>query len=230
MNIYSISFASEAFRIQQRLQSKAFLDIGIASERIIELGPQDLRYDPFWKDFPWAREENCYGWFSFKPLVLREFLERINEGDILIYLDANDKPLHGLLEYVVNQFSRKSGVYVIAPTTNYPNIKYMSRYHHQVLGHELQALSLIKMQPEAGAIVIKNSSYAKKVMDAWYTLNWFNAQAMNEKGETNGRRDQETLYLVSRMCKYLHLESWFFHKLTGHGIRKYISFEAFRSV
>ncbi len=214
--------------MQQELQSKAFLTIGIAPEHIIQLGPRDLPVDPFWRDFPWASQDNCYGWFSFKPYVLRSYLERIDEGDILIYLDANDKPLHGLVQYVVNQFSILNDVYVIAPSTNYPNIKFMSKYHSQVLGCELKALSFLKMQPEAGAIAIKNSSHAKKVLDTWYALNWFNAQALNKMEMKSGRRDQETLYLVSRMSKYLRLESWIFHKLFGDGIRKYISFEAYR--
>ena len=230
MRISSISFASESFRERQKKQSSDFRAIGLPNSQIYESSPLDLPADPFWRDNPNANETNSYGWFTFKPIILLKALQKIKHNDLLIYLDCNDRPKQGLLEYIEDKFESRSELHILGVCTNYANIRYMSGYHASNLSLELVLGSFLRCQPEAGLIIMRNTKTTQIILRLWYEANLMNSMWLTRQNRTMGRHDQETLYLVARLNRCVRFESWYKYKFLGVGIRKYIDFEYYRSI
>lgn len=212
------------------MQSSDFRAIGLPISQIIEASPLDLPADPFWRDNPDANETNSYGWFSFKPIILLKALQKIKNNDLLIYLDCNDRPKQGLLEYIEEKFDTKNELHILGVCTNYANISYMSGYHTSNLSIELILCSLLRCQPEAGLIIMRNTKTTHNILRLWYEANLMNSRWLTRQNRAMGRHDQETLYLVARLTRYVRFESWYKYKLLGVGMRKYIDFEYYRSI
>ena len=227
MELNCCSFASQSFYEIQLKQEKCFLDVGFKTDEIHLYNPNKLGSD-FYKTFSQASEKNKYGWFSFKPYFILLILNQLNNNDILFYLDVNDKPLFGIKEYIFNSFLKNKKIDLIVPSTNYPNFKFLSSFHKSNLSLELLTSSFINFQPEAGALLVRNSSRSRSIIKAWYELTLLHAYELEKYKELKTRWDQETLFLLSRIYKSIKLESWISYKLTGKGIRKYIEFESFR--
>ena len=92
---------------------------------------------------------------------------------------------------------------------------------------ELLISSLYNCQPEAGCLAIKNSPRARAIVSIWYNLTLINGYELINLKDINSRHDQETLFYYQKY-KSIKLESWFFYKITGKGLRKYITFEGLR--
>ena len=112
--------------------------------------------------------------------------------------------------------------------SNYPNIKFLSKFHRSNFSNELLFSSLFNFQPEAEPF-LKNSETTRSILWSWYYLTLTQSYDLDKFPDPNLRQyDQETLFLLSRFIKQIKLESWFNYKLTGMGLRKYIKFEYFR--
>ena len=227
MNIHACSFASLGFVRQQSLQRTAFADVGFPSDRIHAHGDSILA-GLFADRVPQASESNRYGFFSFKPYFIEQVLSSIPQGDILLYLDVNDRPSRGIYEYIQAQFTNRGGLNLLVAGTNYPNARYLSWYHRERLAFELLISSLFTCQPEAGALAVRNTPESRALLRAWFELTLVHALALLNRDDPVSRWDQETLYLLSRMNKSVQIESWWRFKLTGKGLRKYIDWEVFR--
>ena len=227
MEIHCCSFASESFENRQKLQANHFLKVGFENNNMHLYNPRKINKN-FYKFQPYAKEENKFGWFTFKPFMILSILEEIDEGDILLYLDVNDKPKYGIRGYLKNVFVENKEIDILGVLSNYPNIKFLSRFHRSNLSNELLISSFFNFQPEAGVITIKNSPKAKSILWSWYYLTLTQAYDLDKFLDSRSRHDQETLFLLSRIYKTIKLESWFLYKLTGNGLRKYIDFEYFR--
>jgi len=227
MNVHACSFASAGFVHQQTLQRTAFTDVGFPCNRI-HLHGDSILSDSFTDRFPQASESNRYGYFCFKPYFAEKVLSTIPRGDILLYLDVNDRPRLGIIEYVQSQFSNRADLNFLAAGTNYPNARHMSWYHRERLAPELLFSSSLICQPEAGALAVRNTPETRALLRAWFELTLVQALALFKQDDPKSRHDQETLYLLSRLNKSVQIESWFHFKLSGKGLRKYIDWEAFR--
>ena len=209
------------------MQSDYFLKAGFETDKIHLYNPKKLNRN-FYKFQPHANEENKFGWFTFKPFMILSILEEIDDDDILLYLDVNDKPLYGIKGYLRKFFLHNKEINILGVLSNYPNSRFLSRFHRSNFSTELIFASLFNSQPEAGVISIKNSSKARSILWSWYYLTLTQAYELDASFDIRTRHDQETLFLLSRIYKTITLESWFLYKLTGKGIRKYIDFEYFR--
>ena len=227
MHIHCCSFASKTFETKQKLQAKQFLKVGFETNRIHLYNPNKLNKD-FYKFQPNASEKNKFGWFTFKPFMILSILEQIDDGDILLYLDVNDKPLYGIKNYLKNIFFDNKEIDILGILGNYPNSRFLSKFHRSNFSNELLFSSLFNFQPEAGVLSIKNSSTVKSLLWTWYYFTLTQAYELDKSFDIRSRHDQETLFLLSRIYKSIRLESWFLYKITGKGLRKYIDFEYFR--
>lgn len=228
MNVHACSFASSGFVRQQSLQSAAFADIGFPCERIQAHGASILE-GSFADRVPQASESNRYGYFCFKPYFIERVLSSIPHGDILLYLDVNDRPCRGIDEYIQAQFTNRAGLNFLVAGTNYPNARHMSWYHRDRLASELLFSSRLICQPEAGALAVRNTPESRALLRAWFELTLVHALALLNRDDPASRHDQETLYLLSRLNKSVQIEPWWRFKLTGKGLRKYIDWEVFRN-
>ena len=227
MNIHCCSFASESFTSSQVLQTKFFKTAGFDSDNIHLYNPKKLKYE-FFEMQPNASELNKFGWYSFKPFLILSILEKLKNEDILFYLDVNDKPLYGIKAYLSERFSQNKNLDLLGILTNYPNFKYLSKFNKENLSIELLLSSLLNFQPEAGAIAVKNSKKSRSILWTWYYLTLTQSYATDLLFDIKSRHDQESFFILSRLYKSIKLESWFWYKLTGRGLRKYIEFESFR--
>lgn len=227
MNIHCCSFASESFEKKQKLQANHLLKIGFDSNKIHLYNPKRLNRN-FYELQPNASEENKFGWFAFKPFFISLILNQLKNNDVLLYLDVNDKPLNGIKKYIFKSFLKNKKIDLIVPTTNYPNFLFLSKFHKSNLSLEILVSSLLNFQPEAGALLIRNTPKSREIINAWYHLTMLHAYELEKYNELKTRWDQETLFFLSRLYKSIKLESWFLYKLTGEGLRKYVEFESFR--
>jgi len=227
MNLHSCSFASESFYKVQKKQKNCFLKLGFKNQQIHLYNPNKLDME-FFDSFPSASEKNRFGWFAFKPFFLNSILNKIDDNDILIYLEANDKPLAGLDDYVLKKFKKNKNLDILVPSTNYPNFNFLSNFHKKNLSIELLISSMLSCQPEAGALIIRNSLRSRIILRAWYQITLLHAYELEKYNELKTRWDQETLFFLSRLYKSIELESWVLYKLRKICLRNFIEFESFR--
>ena len=228
MKIHACSFASNSFLRKQMIQKNYFSKVGFQEENIHLFNPAKLDSE-FFKSFPDASEINRFGWYAFKPFFILSILQNLKDDDILFYLDVNDKPLNGIKDYLKRFFLQNNNYDLLAPLTNYPNFKFSSKFHKKNLSLELLIASLFNYQPEAGALAVRNCPKTRAILSIWYNLTLINGYELKKLKDYNSRHDQETLFLLSRIYKSIKLESWFYYKITGKGIRKYIKFESLRN-
>ena len=228
MKIHCCSFATENFKTAQYEQVKHFIKAGFNIENIHLYNPELLDKE-FYDKQPNASEKNKFGWFTFKPYFILSILKNLNDNDVLIYLDVYDKPLYGIKEYIEEVFFRYKHLDILAPLTNYFNIRFLSRFHRFNLSPELFFSSFFNFQPEAGCIVVKNSVQSRSILYTWYYLTLIQAYQLDKEEDNKSRHDQETLFILSRIYKSIKLESWINFKLKREGIREFIDFESLRN-
>ena len=228
MNIHCCSFASKSFIRRQNTQKYYFLKAGFKKENIHLYSPNSLG-SKFFETFPNASEINRFGWYAFKPFMILSILEEIDDGDILFYLDVNDIPLNGIKTYIKEFFLKNKNYDLLAPLTNYPNLKFLSKFNKNNLSIELLISSFLKCQPEAGALAVRNSKKIRSILAIWYNLTLINSYELNKNKDNYSRHDQETLFILSRLYKSIKLESWFLYKIFGKGLRSFIKFEGLRN-
>lgn len=227
MNIHCCSFASDSFADNQKIQAKYFYQAGFDTENIHLYNPIMLN-KKFFKNQPWASESNRFGWFSFKPLFLVSILEKLKDGEILFYLDVNDKPIVGIKNYIEGFFKKNNKIDILVPLTNHINFTYLSKFNKENFSLELIFSSFFNFQPEAGALVLRNSKKCRSILWTWYYLTLTQSYEFEKYFDNRSRHDQETLFLLSRIYKSIKLESWYIYKLTGKGLRQFIEFEGLR--
>jgi len=228
-NIHVCLFASTGFKRQQDMQRRAFLEVGVPDHQIHAGGPEDLE-DDFFKDIPYAAESNRFGHYSFKPYVLLRALKSLQDGEVLLYLDANDSPKSGICEYAQYLMAHEDDLNIVAASTNYPNARYTSWYHRQRSPAPLAWLSNFQYQPEAGGLIIRAGMESQGLMRVWYAITVLHSHALMQKDDAQSRHDQETLFQLAHLNKSVKFESWWLHRLFGYGLRKYIDWEYFRNV
>lgn len=227
--VYAVSFASEGFLQQQLKQRAHLLRAGFSNVNIISSGPKDLGSD-FFSECPFASESNRFGYYSFKPYIIKSLLRRLPEHAILLYIDANDRPLPGLYDYIVEHFKSNPDIQALCPLTNYPNLFRVSRYHRYFMRLQQRINSLIFCQPETGLIIFRSTTEGRYLADCWYSLTLnLSHKLYNDKHDERSKHDQETFFLVSRLFRNIGLQSWFSWKFFKSGIRKYVEFEYFRN-
>lgn len=228
MDIYFCSFASESFKRQQPLLKMQLIEIGVAKNKIFSFSPKNLRKN-FYGDLPYADETNKFGHYSFKPYVLMMALRKIKLGDLLVYVDVNDCPLVGLLDYIHKVMDRDSTVNILSSSTNYFNIKYTSYFHRERFTRILWLLSSCIFQPEAGVIVFRNTLETRILVKLWYELTMLHSRQMILREDPKSRWDQETLFNLAVINNSIKFESWFLHKLFNIGLKTHIKWEYFRN-
>lgn len=84
--IYEISFSDELFVSAQRFNAKMAKKFG--ADVVIQYGPEDIE-ESFKKENAeiWCNSRG-YGYWIWKPYITEKTLEKMNDGDILVYMDS----------------------------------------------------------------------------------------------------------------------------------------------
>lgn len=227
MKLHVCLFASEKFKPQQTRQLQAFMDLGVPAAQIRCGGPQDLGAD-FFRDVPYASEVNRFAHYSFKPYFIGKVLQELPDDAVLLYLDANDRPLAGIKGYIQTLMYAHPRWNLVAPSTNYPNSRYSSWYHRARHPLPIRCLSAFRYQPEAGGLIVRAGAESQGLMRVWYALTVLHSCALQKHEDSRSRHDQETLFQLAQINNSVHFESWWRYRLLRQGLRRYVDWEFYR--
>lgn len=173
-------------------------------------------------------EQNKFGYFQFKPEVILEVLSDLSDGDILIYIDANDIPLIGLDEYIYGQLNNNK-YDIIVSSTNYLQRRMRHELGRLFFSPMFYFYSGFFVQPEAGCIAIRKTDYSILKVQKWYQYTRAIAYLNELKKDNKSRHDQEALTYVLLQTNFNKAESWFGNKFTNRpNLRQFIIFEGNR--
>jgi hypothetical protein len=174
---YLVSFADNNFKYQkQRLEKEAessewFNDVVIHS-------PETL-VDFFEKYKYFEKKFRGYGYWTWKPYIILDQLKKINEGDILVYIDCGGSILkhkkHRFDEYksLLDQTDRP--VITFNDYVTFGEIKYKEKYFQKMKVLKRFALEnnedfLNSGQIESGLFICKKSNFTVSLVQEWFDL------------------------------------------------------------
>ena len=95
-----INFADDAFRAQQRLNSRTGRRTG-KFDQVVSYSPGDIAPDFYEKNRAILSQSRGHGYWLWKPYFIQRTLAQVSEGDYVFYCDAGSyfiKPITPLLE------------------------------------------------------------------------------------------------------------------------------------
>jgi hypothetical protein len=142
-------------------------------DKIIGYTDQDLKQDKeYWNKCGNFIESNPrgYGFYLWKPYVVKRTMDEMNDNDILIYIDAgctiNPYAKKRLEEYV--DIVRKSKHGIISFQMTHSSHKYTKKavFDYLEVNEEDQKLD----QFVAGILILRKNENTKKIVDDWYRI------------------------------------------------------------
>lgn len=79
------------------------------------------------------RHKRGFGWYSWKPLIILDALSRLNDGDIVLFTDADTYPIRDIS--ILYNICAKEGA-MFFEVTGEPNIKWCKRDCYIVMGQD----------------------------------------------------------------------------------------------
>lgn len=142
-------------------------------DNIIGYTDQDLKRDiEYWGkygDFI-AKNPRGFGFYSWKPYVVRRTLKDMNDDDILIYIDAgctiNTYAKKRLEEYV--DIVRKSKHGIISFQMELSSQKYTKKELFEYMGVTKEDQQ--KNQFVAGILILRKNENTRRIVDEWYRV------------------------------------------------------------
>ena len=199
-----LTYADELYRpIQKRLvehaQSLSCFDVIYTRNRSHLVETDFYRYNKYILDKPKGS-----GLCLWKPHYILDTLNRMAEGDILVYMDAADWIENGetLRAEVLDYMYDKN---IVLTAGAFPNRMYTKRDCFVVMGCD-SSTYWDAIQIEAGIIVVKNNDYTKKILLEYLSYCKMPAcitEDANICGRDNfpefkeGRYDQQILSLIA---------------------------------
>ena len=97
-----ISFADSNFQAsQQRVKRDIELDNIFDETRLFTMDWL-VKTDFYLENKKILDQERHAGWCLWKPYVILENLEKLQDNEILVYMDVGDQPYKGISEFVIN--------------------------------------------------------------------------------------------------------------------------------
>jgi hypothetical protein len=166
MRIVSLSFADDAFKRSKERYRAELEGTGVFDE-IIFLQPEDLGYDFYKRHTPFIeRVKRAHGHWIWKPYIICAQLEKMQDGDILVYGDAGNsitgtpEEFHTLVHSVVETPG------IIADQHN----RLGAHCKKDVIRRMGVNVDEYRYRPvaEANRIIIQNSLTMRTAMIDWY--------------------------------------------------------------
>ena len=222
---YLISFANSRYlKTLERIKSQA-VDMNVY-DNIITYTEQDLDSDFKLKIGDWLREKRTrgYGFWSWKPQIILQTLEKMKDGDLLQYTDAgchlNIEGRERLLEYFLMVEQSEKGILIFEEKTPDPPLIYDGRplfkWNESMWckGDLIDHLGVrdrddILKSPVRGAgiIFMRKDEYVKKFIEHWRSIiyddfdliNDAPSLSPNESDFIDHRHDQSIFSILSKL-------------------------------
>ena len=210
--IWAMSFGggSQDYRDAVKRISNEFAETGIFQE-IIAYTDIDLKNDPeFWgehKDFI-EKNKRGYGYWLWKPYLIKKVLDKMNENDILLYLDSgcelkndNNIDLIKLLEKCGDfDFIYTSSGQLEKAYTKMDTFSIMKMDSDEILN---------SVQYQAGVLLIKKNETTRRFIGDWYSMGCdyhliddSESILPNDRAFIDNRHDQSIFSLLVKSDRY----------------------------
>jgi hypothetical protein len=128
-NVHLLSFASSRFGSLYRLEREARAMGCFSSVTLLTAKDLDEDYWRVCSDFVRTHPHRGFGFWTWKPYIILKELEKLSQGDVLLYLDAgcslNVDGINRLRAYINQVVKHPSGWFVFK--TNYSMSQYTKR-------------------------------------------------------------------------------------------------------
>lgn len=132
----------------------------------------DLKEDEeFWNKHQTFFENNrMYGYCMWKPYIINKTIEKLNDGDILLYLDSGCELISNEKEHLlfyINEAVKKDKLFA-SYTPDAPEYKFckMDLIHKLEMNNHEEDLNLFQIQ--AGFIFLEITPEIRRVINEWY--------------------------------------------------------------
>lgn len=184
--------------------------------------PFDERYFLNEDDLPadYLRSLHCrvyrrgFGYWRWKPYLIRERMNLMNEGDILVYTDAgvywNAKGMKRFEEYIQ---MLKDGEFLITFQSSYLEKDYSKGDILKFTGHYNDDNVLMSLQLLSGIVIIKKNAEGMRFVEDWYELCHHHFNLISDKvsvvpcirGFVENRHDQSALSLLAKQRRHIEI-------------------------
>lgn len=111
--IYFLSFADKRFKSTKRIEREAH-DFGIFTDVLV--GDESMFDKWYWDKYKHRFKDRGFGYWQWKPYLIRRLLDNIEVGDIVLFLDAgcsfNHNGIERFKDYIEILNNSKSGILV----------------------------------------------------------------------------------------------------------------------
>jgi hypothetical protein len=157
-----LTFAKGNFIESQNKLKKHLTDIGIKNQK--HLTDSDLS-ENFKKEFEnHFLEKRGYGYWIWKPFILLNEVKKLNNDEILIYIDSTDLPKLPFFEYVNTHFKTEK---ILLTNRGYLNGDWTKRDCFVFMNCDNEKY-YNEIQLEAGLIGLKNNDFCIELLSLWF--------------------------------------------------------------
>lgn len=204
IKIILLAFAESKRKSFSRRFKKQAIESGFFSE-IIVYNEKTIPND-FFENFNKFKGSRGYGYWSWKPFIIHDQLKKINENDILLYMDIgchiNKRGLEKFLAYVEKLFC--SNYFFLGFNSNHPQISYTKRDLLIEFGYDGNLKEFQKNQICASLFFLKKTNEALKFTEEWLSIfkeKWHliddsKSESIEYPGFIKNRHDQSVLSLL----------------------------------
>ena len=172
--------------------------------KIIEYDEEYLKSESFWEQHSnfIINNERGYGYWLWKPYIILKTLEKMNDGDVLLYCDCGCELEYKNKDLLIELFNITRKDFIVGSYTTHDDISYCKYelINHFDIPHEL----LFKNQHQATSICIYKCSKTIDIITEWYNTccmyNFINdtLSMFENKYFIENRHDQSVFSLITK--------------------------------
>jgi len=158
-----LTFATNKYYYSQKKLIEHLNNIGL--NNLISLTDSDLPelfFDTHKKHFEYSRG---YGYWIWKPYIIKNNLEKLKSDEIILYIDCGDIPSIKFFNFILDHFKTYDYLFL---NRGYNHGQWTKRdcFHYMECDDEN---FYNQTQLEAGVFALKNTSENHFLLDEWYT-------------------------------------------------------------
>ena len=159
-----------------------------------------------------------YGYWIWKPYIILQELNKLNEGDILVHLDIHChlNVIKDKFNIIMDDLSEQS---ILLGNVGFNDYMYtttkLRHYIEDKLNYKFSEEQLNNVQFESGIQFIKNDSTSRKFIKTWFDLmldgmdyvsDMYNNDNENHETFVENRHDQSVISLLYKYYNYKYID------------------------
>jgi len=224
-NIYFCTFADSRYRYSLERLRKQAEDMGVFKG--IHICDENNLEDSFKSSFPeyLNREVRGYGYWVWKPYIIYQYLQNIDDNDVFLYLDAgcrlNYRGKKRFLNYWKTVKNNKSGFLVTRSDSGQPEKKWTKGDLLDYFNVRNDSLITETPQLQANIIFIRKSEKTMGVIKKWLSIYYSNFNLVDDSPSSSLNMED--------FMEHRHDQSLFSVLLKKHGTSTFPEEEVYTS-